>query len=293
MITGPLDILFFLTLQALSALIIAAPISFIIGWAAKKRGKNPLIWGLIASTTIAVVLWFIFPNLVQGVANRGLSYISNLQEKTVFVQLKDADKVIIQQNINGVDFDIPLPYMKTQYRYDSNMHGWKNVTKSEYDRKVRHNSKLFTITALLPNLEPMSELNYQEFEKPDNGLEVNITLSYPTKKIEDFYFKDSYFASLTKQGDDTDVPGMLYLLDKDQNRWYFSHNYPVWNLTTIRCYKNHSTCTVDTVFEYNESHNYSLMYMFNREHLTEWREIDNKIKALFSDFSNAVVIHDK
>lgn len=285
MIAGPLEILFFLTVQALSALIIAAPISLLIGWAAKKRGKNPLIWGLVASTTIAVVLWLKFPYLVQGVVNRGLSYISNLQEKPVFVQLKDADKVIIQQNINDVNFDIPLPYMKTQYRYDSTMRGWKNVRKSEYDRKVRHKSKLFTINALLPNLEPMSEMNYREFEKTDNGLEVNITISYPTKKIDDYYFKDSYFASLTKQGDDPDVPGMLYLLDKNDNRWYFSHNYPVWNLTTIRCYKNHSTCTVDAVFEHDESHNYSLMYMFYREHLPKWREIDSKIKALISDFS--------
>lgn len=294
MITGPLDVfigvLVYFAASAFAMLIVIAPFGLFVGWLAKKLGKNPWIWGCFISTVFGVMVVLKLPNLFAGIFDWEMKHITG-QEETVLVLLKDAHKVVMHERVDSVNFDVPLTYMNRSYYPQA--HGWQNVTKSQYDGKVRRTYDYIYITALLPELDPMSEQNYREFEKLGYGLKVRASLTHPVTR--DYYFKNS-FASLKRQPDDPDVPGMMHFYDlygkQGKANIFFSHDHPAPDFTSIRCMEYtvpppHPTCEVDTVFVYKANYRYRLTYSFARAYLPQWREIDRKMKALFELFAEA------
>lgn len=296
MITGPLDILIglflFLIASALSVLIVYVLPSLLAGLMAKKLGKNPWVWGGLIGVVFGVIVGAKIFSIYLAIFNWEIQIITPRREETVFVPLKDAHKVVIHESVKGVNFDVPLNYMSRYMNrhYDSPTHGWQNVTKSEYEGRARHTVDQFPVTALLPDLEPMSEQNYREFEKLDSGLKVHASLGHPV--AGDFYFRGGYFDSLRRQPDDPDVPGMMRFHDKAGGDLFYSHDHPVSNLTHITCREDkntpsHPTCNVDTEFVYKAFYRFRLFYGFDRAYLPKWREIDHKVKTLFERFGDA------
>lgn len=299
MITGPLDILFgiilFLGAIVLAGITVYLPPYLIAGLTAKKCGKNPWLWGSFIGVSFGILVIFAWPNVYmntyQAFVNLGIQLISPRHEETIFVPLRDASKVIINVSVNDANFDVPLNFMNRYMNryYDPKTHGWQNVTKSEYDGEIRHKVDQFPVTALLPDLEPMSEQNYLEFEKSEPGLKVYASLGKPVN-FYNLFFKD-YFDSLKRQPDDPDVPGMMRFHDKAGGDLFYSHDHPVSNFTHITCREDkntppHPRCNVDTEFVYKGFYRFRLFYGFDRAYLPKWREIDHKVKKLFERFGD-------
>ncbi len=295
MITGPFQIFFllllFLVALPITLLIVLAP-GLIAGWLAKRLGKSPWVWGSLIGTTFAIVISPKIPSIYFGVFSWEEKLVMPQREETVFVPLKNTHKVVIHLSVKGVNFDVPLNYMSNYMnrRYDPPTHGWQNITKGEYAGEARHKVDQFSVTALLPDLEPMSEQNYREFEKSYFGLKVQASLSHPV--ADDFYFGGGYFDNLSRQSDDPDVPGMMRFHDNAGGDLFYSHDHPVPDLTHITCREDksipsHPTCTVDTAFVYKGFYRFRLGYRFDRTYLPKWREIDHKIKTLFERLGDA------
>ena len=207
----------------------------------------------------------------------------------------DVRQFEIKTELDGVAFNVPLSYLYGEYA--KNLYNWPRISKEIREGKVRKNVDQIKIYALLPNLEPVTEENLPKFLELGWGSTVTAFITHP--RSFGYYFKYSAPKILEPLPETTGIPGMLHYLDKNnKDDIYLSHNHATSELTRIRCEyarpDQSPACHVETLYEHRtipteksdvKSTPYYLKYSFSRTFIPQWREIDNKIKLLFTQFS--------
>ncbi|WP_150049250.1 MULTISPECIES: hypothetical protein [Methylomonas] len=184
--------------------------------------------------------------------------------------------------VENVDFDVPLLYHPLEGRFDK---GW------EPPQTERETIDAIRIKALLPDMEMYNEKTANEFKTPGWSRKVMIMMTH--YRVNWPYYFDGAYKRLIKLPEHPLVPGMFHYRDpkSDMKDIYLSHDKPVRDLTEMRCENPEldpepapsPSCKVTTIYRGQ----FQLDYAFSLAYLSQWREIDQKIKALLDSFISA------
>jgi hypothetical protein len=264
----------------------------------KNKLKSLAVFFYIPQVLCALIV-LQFP--ATGHCDSESSLFNNLFESTnkkmpkeTLTTLAEAKKINLSSSVDGVNFDVPLTYL---FRgYISKDGGWFAVPKGEIDGTVRPSIDFITIYALLPDLASLSEENLAEFEVLGHGKKVMASLTHI--RSWDYYFKN-FFPQAERRPESPEVPGMLHYYDELKTDLYLSHGYATPDLTVIRCNDQNfahavsPACSIETSYrpapalvasEHIEGAIFRLEYTFSSQYLSQWRDIDKKLKSLFDQF---------
>ena len=224
-------------------------------------------------------------------------YIQSLQqkiagEKHTLIPLAEAGHTYAFATVNGIEFAVPLNYFFRGYNQENG--GWV-----DYHPEVAAIDFL-TIEALLPDLEPVTKSNLADFEALGFGKVVTASLTH--FRPWDYYFKNS-FQYAKRLPDSPQVPGMLHYYDM-LGDIYLSYPYASKELTVIRCpeftcadikiiHGVSPYCEVETFYyppselvatEPDKKTIFRLEYTFSIKYISQWRDIDSKLKSLYDQF---------
>lgn len=270
-------------------------LGFFAGRMAKRRGKNPWLWGGATVLLLAIVSWKQLPSWAAFTYYKGMVAMQTMKPKEPITTLAEARKINIHSSVDGVHFDVPLTY---HFRgYDQKTKGWPGVSQGQIDGTERPTVDFIHIYALLPDLAPMNEENLAQFEVLGYGKKVIASLTHI--RSWDYYFKNS-FPSVEPRPESVEVPRMLHYYDpKARQNLYFSHDHATDELTRITCddqtFFHHvfPACKIETAYRPApdlitskgiEGAIFRLEYQLPSQYLQHWREIDKKLKALIDQF---------
>lgn len=269
---------------------------------AKKRGKNPWMWGSAIVLLLTIVSWKQLPSWAAFTYYKGMIAMQTMKPKEPITTLAEARKINIHSSVDGVHFDVPLTY---HFRgYNKKAKGWPGVSKGQIEGTERPAVDYIHVYALLPDLAPMSEENLAEFEVPGHGKKVVASLTH--FRPWDYYFKNT-FPRTERRAESPEVPGMLHRYDPVAHYdLYLDQTVPSPDLTRITCrdqtFRRHASpaCEVETSYrpaldiiasEHIEGTVFRLEYYVPSPYLSQWREIDGKLKALFDQFIRDAARH--
>src|SRR5271169_4206037 len=223
------------------------------------------------------------------------SAISSVLGESV-TTLAEAKKINIAASVKGVNFDVPLTYLFRGYSHKDG--GWVDVVnKVEIAGTVRPSVDYINIYALMPDMAPLSEDNLADFEVPSWGKRVTVSLTHIIRPW-DYYFKN-VFPNAERRPESSEVPGMLHYYENRSSDIYLSHGYATPDLTKITCddpkisHVPFPSCTIETSYRpppvlmtsiHKEGTIFRLEYHFSSQYLSQWRDIDQKLKSLFDQF---------
>ena len=195
------------------------------------------------------------------------------------VTMEEAKRVSIRARVGSVDFNVPVTF-----------HSWEYRATGQWPRPFRTRQKVdyLRFNALLPDMEPYTEDNAAEYNRPGWGNRVQISMTNRKKVDWEHYFR-MVGPRLRQTTEPPELPGMIHYLDTARKHdIYLSHDHPTSDLVEVDCDRPapgmFPDCQVMTRYRNGEFH---LEYAFAREHVTEWREIDRKVKALLDRFADA------
>jgi hypothetical protein len=195
-----------------------------------------------------------------------------------------AFRVILKNT--GIRFDIPVTYDYSGFVRKQRQ--WLRPSRDEVHGAKRREVDYIVITALLPDMEPYTEENAAEFEKPGWGRKVRVSMTHMPRANWPYYFE--HFAHrLERLPDFPEVPRMLHYRDLYlKNEVFLSHDHAVKDLIRIICDAQvppppFPNCKVATLY----LNRFYFEYSFGRPYLPQWREIDRKLKALYDQFAQA------
>lgn len=206
----------------------------------------------------------------------------------------DIKNLNLRVTLDGVDFNEPLHYHAVFARDPSD---WPEISSKIRGGKERNVVDNVIVYALLPDLEPVTEKNKNDFTVLGWGRKLDAYITHP--RSWEYYFKYTAPKRLERLPDDPQVLNMLHYKDNITHDEYFlSHDHAVPELTRIRCpsWKSGDSpyCEVETQYrhEINQIKNnrftpFYLNYSFSRTYLPQWREIDRKLKALYDQFAQS------
>jgi hypothetical protein len=269
----------------------------LIGRVAKKRGKNPWLWGATSVLLIVALTWKQLPTWAAQIYYEGMVAMQSVMPKEPVTTLAEANKINIASSVDGVAFDVPLTY---HFRgYDQKEHGWTDVSKGQIAGTERPVVDYIHIVALVPDLAPMNEENLADFEVPGWGKTVMVSLTHIMQPW-DHYFKD-VLPNAEKRPESPEVLGMLhyYQTEIGSSDIYLSNGYATPDLTMITCRDQKvdpvpsPSCQIETSYYpppavlaslHKEGAIFRLKYEFSSQYLSRWRDIDKKLKSLFDQF---------
>ncbi len=212
--------------------------------------------------------------------------------KETLTTLAHAKKIDMPSVVDGVTFDVPLTYFFRGYSVKDG--GWFAVQEGKTEV-----IDFITIYGLMPDLAPLSEENLAEFEKLGWGKQVTASLTH--RRSWDYFFKNSFNEDYERRPDTPRLPGMLhYYLVWGKADTYLSRAYATDDLTMITCndqsihHDASPSCGVQTSYvpapellvaqHLDKAAIFYLEYHFSSQYLSQWRDIDKKLKALFDQF---------
>jgi hypothetical protein len=199
--------------------------------------------------------------------------------------LEQAMKLNFRVSVKGAPFDIPVNYHYNEYSYFKK---WPRPPQGQIDGTERREVDYIKATALLPDMAPYTAENAAEFEKPGGGKTVRILFG-EEKNL------DLLNASRNREKiENSKLPGMLQYeaLSREQDQFY-SPDYSI----SISCDNKPAkadwfpSCTVLSPYRYKQKigntvpTKFYFHYHFSSDYLQQWREIDEKVQALFDRFA--------
>lgn len=200
------------------------------------------------------------------------------------LSLQEAMTLRFRASVKGAAFDMPVNYHYVQYSYFKE---WPRPTQGELDKVERRDVDVIKVTALLPDMSPYTLESAAEFETPGWGKTVSIYFSQE-KNLN----LAGYISKLVKMENST-LPGVLQYESWSRDDLFFSSD----QLIKIRCDNEPSKkgrypyCEVLRPYHYKKKNNgtalpvFHLRYTFSRDYRQQWREIDEKVVALFDRFA--------
>jgi hypothetical protein len=257
---------------------------------------------------LLALVTFLVP--VIGYCDSGNVLINKLLEsanksipKESITTLTEAKKINIAASVGGVNFDVPLTYLFGGYSHKDG--GWLAVSnKVETTGTVRPSVDYINFVALMPDLAPLSEENLADFDVGSWGKKVRVSLTHIIRPLDCGSDYEKSF-SLEKLPESSEVPEMLHYY-VNGNDIYISHNCASPDLTNITC-DNQKTnpvpfphCKIDTSYHppaevlasiHKDGAIFRLEYYFSSQYLSQWRDIDMKLKSLFDQFIRTAEQH--
>jgi hypothetical protein len=188
-------------------------------------------------------------------------------------------------SVEGVAFDVPVNYHHEEFAM---LKVWPRPSQAQVEGRERPKVDVIKITALLPDMEPYTEANAAEFNKPGWGKQVKV---YMTKRRVNWkYYFDNVGPRLKRLPDSPEVPKMLYYRDPAaKHDVYLSHDHPDSNLTRITCKdsgkRKFPYCTVYSGY----LDRFDFQITFARPYLSQWRDIERKLEAVFNRFHESAL----
>ena len=269
----------------------------LIGRVAKKRGKNPWLWGVTSFLLITAISWKQLPTWAFKIYNKGMVTMQSVKPKESVTTLAEAKKINIAASVAGVNFDVPLTYLFRGYSHKDG--GWLAVSnRVETTGTVRPSVDYINIEALMPDLAPLREDNLADFEMPGFGKTVSASLTHIIRPLDCGSDYENN-PNVEKRPESPEVPGMLHYYVGGSGDLYISHSCATPDLTNITCddpnVSHHVSpyCKIETSYRpptallasiHKEGTIFRLEYSFSSQYLSQWRDIDRKLKSLFDQF---------
>ena len=188
--------------------------------------------------------------------------------------------------IGSKRYEVPVNYQFTHNLF----HGVTDGSKS-----IKVDS--FSISALLPNLDPYTDENKQQFLEGGYGNKINILVRRHDGEISltDYLFRLNE-SGLLREGDKTrNVEGLTnYILtlgpsgpESSLKDLYVSNNNNDEKYMLARCKRVSEKIVSPSCFvRYVPSEEIVVEYYMHRKFISRWSEINNKIKLLINGFGS-------
>ncbi len=179
-----------------------------------------------------------------------------------------------------------MPVLYTYFNYKTTGRRWIRPTQGEIDGTSRREVDHISVEVLLPDMAPYKESNAADFDTLGRGKRLRIDISRP--RINWPYYFNNAFKRLIPLPASSVAPNMLRYRDpKSQfSDVYFSDVNPEKKITKMRCVDPQNTpfpppppnpiCKVNTIYR----DKLAIIYTFSLEYLPQWKEIDQKARAL-------------
>jgi hypothetical protein len=193
---------------------------------------------------------------------------------------------VVKINLAGHRFDIPLGYL---YSESIRLKRWPKPKESVISAKSFH------IDALLPDIRPYSCVDHQSFEERGWAQKISIYIKErnPGKPIPEYLaflrgqrsVKEKSLSRLEKRPYTNAAPGLLHYYDNvsDDDIFVVSEDEAT-PYFLIRCditgEVEYPPCKVEASF----GDDLELSYTYGRQHLSQWRKIDEGVRKLFGRF---------
>jgi hypothetical protein len=247
----------------------------------QKRKFNPLYWlrrlAVLIMVAVCGLARWTGKALLASIVIAAVGVI--VTQRYRYANLEEAKHLQYHATLKGtgLGFDIPVTYYHSGYL--RNQRRWPRPSHA------REEVDYITIDALLPDLEPYTETNAAEFETPGWGRKIKASMTHLPRGDWAYYFKNFAYR-LERLPDSPEVPGMLHYQDTlTKHEIFLSHDRPAPNLIFINCRDTTNrpfpSCDVQTLYR----NRFYFKYTFGRSFLSQWREIDCKLKALFDHFA--------
>ena len=266
-------------------------LGFFVAKVARRRGKNPLVWGGLTVAAITAVTWQHLPGWAETVFYRGKIKQATILQRQV-INLAEAKEINFRVSMDSVNFDVPLVYNFKGYKQQ--LHGWGSVQQKKIKGKERPAVDFIKIDAMLPDLSPLRPENLAQFEK--SAWEQNVHASITHMRPWDRYFQ-YFFEKLQRKPDLPELPGMLHYYDQSgKTDVFLSHDYPTDELVRIRCadenffHNAFPICVVESTYRPApdvviskpiKSTVFFLTYEVPSQSIAQWQTIDKKLKSRF------------
>lgn len=255
---------------------------------ATYNDKNKVKWqrGLIAVAVVAMA-----------------GYVFMQPASKPYLTLEEASKLHYPVSIKGAPFDIPITHTRTGgsiIKGGGYFNTWESPTQGEIEGTERKEVDYIKIGALLPDMTPYTEQTAAEFDKLGWGKVVVISLSHRPWGSWDNFLSNSIKQNspLEQIQNSTKVSGLLHYIDAPANREYFVSQD---HLRVIRCVAEPKQqgrfpyCELNRPYKYKAGsfvpNNLFIEYTFSRDYLQQWREIDEKVDAIFDRFAASAQQH--
>ncbi|PKD40810.1 hypothetical protein CWO84_08005 [Methylomonas sp. Kb3] len=227
--------------------------------------ENPRINTVYEAATFTIGVFLML--VMAGCSN------SDDREKT-----KNLENGVVQIDINGHEFDVPLRYM-----YGETLEKWGNWPTAKKDRVKVDN---LSLSMLLPELRPYYPEDDARWKVLGHGERINVTIMKPVgsaKWLETAIKITNDDVNWGRSNREGEQYGLAHFSEPWSDLYIATDSHSL----LMHCGRlkdvPYPSCRVKSryreniVFEYNYGLNY----------LPQWREIDNNLKALFDQFSHS------
>ncbi|MDR1063810.1 MAG: hypothetical protein LBL48_07760 [Azoarcus sp.] len=242
--------------------------------------KRWLVWIVVLLILCAAALATAFWRpLVMELASSKLvtELVFYLKEKVVKNETNNIENEVMRIEFSGHLYDIPLRYA---YGEAFEKRGYWPKVKPE-----RVKVKGISLSALLPDMEAYSSENAEQWKVRGHGDRVEVYYAYAPKldwfqRYRDSYLngeENRYYKRMESQH------GLIHFANRSGHTIYFPFNDKVE--LYISCNKK-DNATVFPSCRVVSNHKYgtTLRYYYGLEKLSDWQNIDLKIKSLIDRF---------
>jgi hypothetical protein len=231
----------------------------------KMKHKGKQVKGRQYSTLTPFILIGVF----------ALSLIAGCSNSDEVEKMSHPDDSIVKIEINGHLFDIPLSYM-----YGETVEKWGKWPKSKNDRVKVDN---LSLSMLLPDLRPYSSEEDARWKVLGHGERIEVLIMKPVGSVK-------WFESVIKITNDDVIRGRSHKEGEKYGLTHFSEKIIDTYITTdsralvIHCDRSNDVLSPSCKVKSNYREGVVFEYYYGLNFLAHWREIDDKLKALFDRF---------
>ena len=188
--------------------------------------------------------------------------------------------------LGGVDFNIPVLHYFSNHLRPVRAILYK-PPEYKTDINKRHKVSRIRFRAVLPDMEPLNEVNFPKLGTPRFGRTVKAYMK--DFRVKQSLFFENKFPKLIPLPASPSVPNMLRYKDTGlgDRIVYLNGTKPAEGLIRIECVDeynpglpNHSDCILRRLY----LGKFDLELLFLSENLPQWQEIDQKMLTLLDSF---------
>lgn len=191
------------------------------------------------------------------------------------------DDSIVQIEINGHPFDIPLSYM-----YGETVEKWGNWPKAKKDRvKVDY----LKLSMLLPELRPYYPEDDVRWKVPGHGERIEVSIMKPVGSAKWFETVIKILNDEVKRGishKESEKYGLIHFSEKRADSYI-----PTDRSVYINCDKPENVTYPSCKVKANYGEGVVFEYYYGLNYLPQWQEIDDNLKTLIDRFTQSTEIN--
>lgn len=195
-------------------------------------------------------------------------------------EMIDPSKEIMHIKIGDYIADIPSNYFYRKYVFRG---VWWRAPSELLEGDV------INLEVAWPELTPWSIKTDKVFREPGRAQTISISFRKIRNEEWPFHYFKNYQQYLELMPGSNEAPGLLHFIDTSTEKTkdvFLEDDEPRYGMKKYVCSSNDGGVLYPSCKLMNSVYkeNYIISYSFSRKHLSQWREMDSRLKEMFDSF---------